>query len=110
VAASQAEDGLDPSESVVTADQLQFELVTEPPVAALSRHLDPGAQRLLAALVRQGGNAEGLAEWALAMEEGAFPSSALRPRSCRCHPHTLPVPDGLDVRCLLCGRAERGVS
>ena len=92
-------------------DQLEFELVTEPAVPALSRHTDPGAQRLLAALVRNGGDAEGLAELALAMEEGAFPSSALQARPCRCYPHTLPVlSDGLDVRCLLCGRGERGVS
>jgi hypothetical protein len=91
-------------------DQLAFELFTEPAAPALSRRTDPGAERLLVALVRHGGDAEALAGLVAELEEQTTPTGgSLQARPCRCDPRTLPVLDGFDVRCLLCGRGERSV-
>jgi hypothetical protein len=75
------------------------------PAPELSRHTHPGAQRLLAALVRNGGDAAALAGLVAELEEQTtVTGGALQARRCRCD-HTLPVLDGFETRCLLCGRA-----
>jgi hypothetical protein len=77
----------------------QLELFTETvgggevPAPELSRHTHPGAQRLLAALVRNGGDAAALAGLVAELEQQTtVTGGALRARPCRCD-HPLEVLD-----------------
>ena len=61
----------------------------------------------MAALVRQGGDPEALAGLTMELEEPMVTGGALQARPCHCDPHSLQLLDGLEARCVLCGRGER---
>jgi hypothetical protein len=99
---------------VTATAQLEFNLATEAigrgdavPAPELKRSIPAGAARLLAALVREGGDADEMAELVLGLEESAtVTASALQAPTCQCD-HALPVRDEWEApRCCCAGGGE----